>query len=633
MRRDRKPVLTSPWKIGVLVALLLLVTNSAVAYYMVGKYGIDLDWIGSGGRIWGIDSYGFFREMFPLVASVLVCSLVAYFAIASAVRRYRYYIDSGQDYRKMISLADSIDDLTNPSQIASLSDYPDFQAILRNYGDQIREISKEIDENYEMMDSTELEKEMEALLEGRPVLESVSGDRWWKEKIRKLSVRLEKDSGELEDLRSDNEENRKIISSVALSIGRITETVEEARANLSDIMALADDLDSQERVAGSGAENAAGMSDSHVEKAMADIKSSLERLAQGGAAMNDFSETTNGLALNIALLAARGNIEEKELASFAEKARNTSEKFKKLSSAVQSLAGKLSADFTKVRGWAEGFASAPAVDKSDMTDIKNRVKECVSGLNRNMENLLSDAETVEQLMSQGAGEEAQPQDYSDQSESWLTEGSAGIEETVANEDADSDELEILRSDGFEADRGGEWDGFESAGMDEESEMSPPADKPAGEGDFQEPSVSMEQEDESIEIDDNEPAASTEDMQTEDQMWASLNISGEEESGEDIGIDFRENNQTESGEQAEQEKMAERPEMEEQPEGEKTFAIDPDSVTGVEVAYDEFLDRSVGQQEQAVENAEESSAADEEDDPIIDLYELGAVEISGADITQ
>ena len=109
-KRDKKPVLTSPWKIGALVALLLSGTSFGVGYYMVKVYKIDLYWLSSDISRWGVDSYQFFREIYPAAAGVLLLALMTYFLIASAVRRYKYYLNSGQDYRKMISLADSVDE-------------------------------------------------------------------------------------------------------------------------------------------------------------------------------------------------------------------------------------------------------------------------------------------------------------------------------------------------------------------------------------------------------------------------------------------------------------------------------------------------------------------------------------------
>lgn len=637
MRRDRKPVLTSPWKIGVLVALLILVTNSAVAYYMVSKYGIEFNWLDRGSGLWGIDSYGFFREMYPLAASVLICSLVAYFAIASAVRRYRYYIDSGQDYRKMISLADSIDDLTNPSQIASLSDYPEFQAILRNYGDQIREISNQINENYEMLDNTELEKEMEALLEGKPVLESVTGDRWWKESIKELSERLENSSGDAESVRTENEDNRRLIGSAILSFGRITEWIEEARRNLSRIRGLVDQYSGSESSADMPGQQGQMGANQEVRKALGEISSSLSRLGEGGAAMNDFSETTNGLALNIALLAARGDAGEKDLTDFAEKARSTSEKFKKLSSAIQSLVEKLQNDFSTVRAWAEKQSGQTAAPQKDSSGLQSRLEESIAVMNKNLENLASDANLVDQLLRK----ESEQGGLGDQSAPVAAGQSA--EMASGNEEAESEELEILRSDQFVGGGDEEWgqaDSSEETGeeqtlVEQDSDMNTAGEEPSGEIDSTDASAGFESGADNIEVEEPEPSA-MDGQEADDQMWASLNISGEtgEEKSEETGIDFSDKQEPEAEDQPAPEERAEEIEAEDTPLQDGSYQIDPESVTGVEAAYSEFMDRSVNKQEQAGKADHAGQKLEEDDDdPVIDLYDLGAVELTEADITQ
>jgi len=137
---NKKPVLTSPWKIGVFVAMMLMVTSFGVGYYLTHVYNIDLTWLRGTDSKWVIDSFKFFKELYPLASGVILISLFSYFIIASTVRKYKFYLASGQDYRKMVSLADSIDDLTNPAQIAKLSDFPELQGILRNYGDQIEKL-------------------------------------------------------------------------------------------------------------------------------------------------------------------------------------------------------------------------------------------------------------------------------------------------------------------------------------------------------------------------------------------------------------------------------------------------------------------------------------------------------------
>ena len=93
-KSKKNPVLTSPWKIGMLVALLLVVVGLGTGYFMVRIYGVELEWLEGSLLKWEVDSFAFFKEMYPLAAGVLILSLISYFMVASAVRRYRCFLNS-----------------------------------------------------------------------------------------------------------------------------------------------------------------------------------------------------------------------------------------------------------------------------------------------------------------------------------------------------------------------------------------------------------------------------------------------------------------------------------------------------------------------------------------------------------
>ncbi|UCF04658.1 MAG: methyl-accepting chemotaxis protein [bacterium] len=342
-RNENKPVLTSPWKIGVLVALLCLVVGFGVGYYFVTMYGVELKWITIGEGLFNvqIDSFMFFREMYPLVTGLVVTALISYFVIASAVRRYRYYLASGQDYRKMISLAESIDDLTNPAQIARLSDFPELQSVLRNYGDQIREISQEIDHKSSESRSVDLEMEIESLLSGDSAEETILEGKWWAPLYRKIENHVTDDRRMIKKLETDNESQRRLFGEAVLTLGKTIEMAGQSGEDLIEIVNAIGELNSLARQVGSrgdaGESSGGGMSDSIVKE----MESSLQKLYEGGRVLHEFSEESNGLALNMALSAARGGTGDHDLAQFAEQVRSTAERFNKLSGTVSSIAQEL----------------------------------------------------------------------------------------------------------------------------------------------------------------------------------------------------------------------------------------------------------------------------------------------------
>ena len=52
-KSQKRPVLTSPWKIGLFVALMLTVTSFGVGYYFVKMYNLELGWLETGWVKWG----------------------------------------------------------------------------------------------------------------------------------------------------------------------------------------------------------------------------------------------------------------------------------------------------------------------------------------------------------------------------------------------------------------------------------------------------------------------------------------------------------------------------------------------------------------------------------------------------
>jgi len=96
VNRNKRPALTSPWKIGFLVSLLLVTVSIGVGFAITRTFGVAWSWIHTGDGSWAFDLDAFLNEMLPLVVIVPVMSLLSYFVITGAVRKYRAYLDSGQ---------------------------------------------------------------------------------------------------------------------------------------------------------------------------------------------------------------------------------------------------------------------------------------------------------------------------------------------------------------------------------------------------------------------------------------------------------------------------------------------------------------------------------------------------------
>jgi methyl-accepting chemotaxis protein len=406
MPKRKKPVLTSPWKIGTFVSLLLVFLSLAVGCYIVIFYNVSLQWIKSGSGGWSIDSYLFFKEIYPLAAAVVLISLFAYFIIASAVRRYKFYLDSGQDYRTMISLAESIDDLTNPAQIARLSSYPELQAVLRNYGDQIREISQDIvqRENTESFD--ELESQIDELLGCADAAEEGLEGNEPPSICRKVRNAMESSRARIDELEKRIDSERRAYGQAALAYGRILEAISGAGEELLAITNFAGELASAAENLAKAAAAAPHTGDGSQEKKLkmivSDMESSVRKLEDGGHVLHEFSEENNGIAINLALMASRGHVDEHDLATFAERVRSTAERFHKLSGTVSSIAQGLLGTCYALKEKIGGPAPAlPGIDVDSfhsIVGIARRIEERGVDLQKQICNLGSELHDVHELL-------------------------------------------------------------------------------------------------------------------------------------------------------------------------------------------------------------------------------------------
>ncbi len=613
-KRDRKPVLTSPWKIGTLVALMLTATGFGVGYYMVKVYSIDLYWLSTDVSKWVVDSYQFFREIYPAAAGVVLLALFTYFVIASAVRRYKYYLNSGQDYRKMISLANSVDDLTNPAQIARLSEYPELQGVLRNYGDQIREISEGMETHEEEMRSVDLEVEIDSILKGKAMNETLAEGKWWFAIAKKVQVWVEENAGSKEEISKQSEAFRRAAGRASLSCGKVIETAAGASEDILDIVRSVGQLNAVADGLGSGGSGETIDTGSHSETVSA-METAAAALEERGTTIRDLSEENNGLALNIALMAARGEATEKDLALLAEKVRSSAERFGNLGRDLEGLARTI-IDNSRTVGTASGSVGISPEAGRGVIEISGKIESCSRALQQKMTSMGNDIDEISKALQSGheepveeriratdgsivnfgaESEESQDEPVGiDDSNLVIDHGKLweGPEETPAASKEDAVEDEVTDDSGGMLISGfQEAMGAMSSDSGQQAQDSVPADEPVVEEVEQtgeEPSIDAKETSEEIveentevvsEIFDDQPAA--------DDNWADMQVKADEQA-----------------------EVQQEPEIESAPV-DRLPSVEPEIV------------QEPRTHEPAVHVEEAAPETDEE--PVYDLFELGAVE--------
>lgn len=133
MDRNKPPALTSPGKVGVLVALMLVVTGLGVSYFITGTFGVSWHWLTIGGPSptqWAFNVSAFASEMLPLIGLISILAFATSVLVSGAVRRYKTYVDSGAQYKDLLRSIKSIDDLEDEAKLDQLKQHPELREFL-----------------------------------------------------------------------------------------------------------------------------------------------------------------------------------------------------------------------------------------------------------------------------------------------------------------------------------------------------------------------------------------------------------------------------------------------------------------------------------------------------------------------
>lgn len=136
MDRKKPPALTSPWKVGFLVALMLIVTGLGVGYFISGTFGLKWQWIHLGGASpndWVFRLGPFIEEMVPLIALVTLLAVASYVLVAGAVSRYTRFVDSGVEYKQLLKSIKTVDDLEDEERLEKLKQHPELREFLLGF--------------------------------------------------------------------------------------------------------------------------------------------------------------------------------------------------------------------------------------------------------------------------------------------------------------------------------------------------------------------------------------------------------------------------------------------------------------------------------------------------------------------
>lgn len=335
MARNKRPALTSPWKIGFLVSLLLVAVSIGVGYFITRSFNLTWSWIQFHGT-WNEFTFNrdaFMSEMLMLVILVPLVALIGYLMITGAVRKYRRYLDSGLDYKRLIQSINSIHDLQNEAAIRKLTSHPELRNFLLTLRKNVMEREKALDAREAVLKDREGEKQGEQSMGAEvDVLVSaiLSGHEGGFQRELAITVpelkRIEKAVRDLVAGAPSNDAEERLEAlqgQLADSTAALRGKLDEIAGELKESEAGARELESEiasmrtQLAAGApaGADNGAG------------AQRAIGHLDSIGTVLNTLGEETRAMAINTALHASSAGTSGETIIQLADGVRDVATKF------------------------------------------------------------------------------------------------------------------------------------------------------------------------------------------------------------------------------------------------------------------------------------------------------------------
>lgn len=364
MKRTKLPALTSPWKIGFFVSLMLVSVSVGVAYFFIDKFGVSWNWLDKNEWMAVVRGEGFLYELLPVIALVSVTAMFSYLVIAGAVRKYKRFLDSGVDYKNLLMSLKEIDDLEDKSKIEKIRNHPDLKRVLLGISEQLTEqreafakreveVEKEVDDAV-MARHEELTEGFAAQCEGL-----ATAIREGEEDLISPQTGVSNSSlrtlGEAIQSRLESFPQRAAVETGPVEIGEESEFIrnklEEITTELRDSSGGAKEI--EELLKNMSGDDAPETDQGRLEAARGEIRGAvdtLKSLEELSRSLEVLSEETKGIAISTALHAGSGEGTQDDLIRLAEEVKEIAmrfkegtERFSQVSSGMRSSIGSLEA--------------------------------------------------------------------------------------------------------------------------------------------------------------------------------------------------------------------------------------------------------------------------------------------------
>jgi hypothetical protein len=394
VKRTKSPALTSPWKIGFFVSLMLIFVSIGVTYYFVQRYGlslgiVDRNWLDRHEWLGVIRGQGVLFEVLPLVALVSVSSVIAYLVITSAVRKYKKYLDSGLDYKHLLTSLKEINDLEDKSKIERIKNHPELKRLLLGVADSLEERERLLAEREGALETrlndalAAREKELaDDFASQCDRLARALGDRsldasaieFSNPNLKQLSDAIQKSAQASPEARaSDVDESfgdlRKTSSLFQSKLREIAQELKVGRDGAQEIEQQV------RRLVQTGAKSTGTAGPVGADaNTMQSILTTLKSLEDVGSSIDVLSEEAKGVAISAALHAGSGTGTQDDLIRLAEDVKEVATRFKEAAKRFSRISGE-------IRATAGGFGARE--------DVPSRPVGAHPGEERNLSAILS----------------------------------------------------------------------------------------------------------------------------------------------------------------------------------------------------------------------------------------------------
>jgi hypothetical protein len=612
VKRRKPPALTSPWKIGFFVSLMLVFVAIGVAYFFTRRLGTPWSWPQPSEWRAVVDNIihgqGFLVESWPVLVLVGATSLVSYLIITQAVRKYKRYLDSGHDYKRLLATIREIQDLDDGGSIDELHNHPELRDFLTKIRADYEERTRMLDEREKALEgrvmATEKKKEQELSSDlneqcGR-LIEAI---------VRSRTMGFPDDVGvtlpEL-TLVEDAIRNALAVASTAGDLGssveqqsmdytRLRKGIEETWRELQAVGREMKALEGEAReTAGRSADSVDAVDPESTRHDMDLFLASCSELEKLSAHVAALGEETRSVAINTALQAGSGRAKENDMVKLAEDV-------KELASSYGELSKTMSQQVNQAKRSAGNIGSA---DRSS-TDGASAAAGTMGGkLSLLAERLMVVTEKVNRLLS-----------LPDQNE--------------ARGDVAADDRDVAADDGFarrdeftSLDSGDEFQSMEEGG----SIFSSDGERDSGDG-FEVThgglgSFGGEEDDGMFaELSDRKSATASDRMEISEDEFAM------EAPGADVPSRKPADERPQARKPADERPQARKP-ADERPQAPKRGKREAPPPRSSESAIDTSgleLEPGFGQEKPSAQASPVASKKKEQEADVIDLYELGAVD--------